>query len=173
MGLSFLTAGTAVVSGAYLATLFGGAAPEWAVWAIPVGIGLLLFGFFDLGGSPRAEVASETRLKLRLVFAATAVWVAAGLALLIAMPAAEATDPALILGLPPRAAWMIYGVGLAPGLFLPLAYALFFDEATLSERSLDHLREVAKRVAAENGKDGGARGGGARDSGAANTPDAR
>jgi len=149
VGLTTLSLGTGIAALAYLVTLVGGEAPGWGAGAIAVSIGLLLFGLLDLGGSPRGADRKGSGATLRWVFAGTALWVGAGLALLVVMPAADTTDPQLILGLPPRAAWMIFGVGLAPGLFVPLAYALFFDQVTLSESSLERLRETARRVAEE------------------------
>lgn len=55
------------------------------------------------------------------------------------LPPDTATGP-LWLGLPPRAAIILYGVGVAPLLILPLAYAWHFERLTLSADGLAHLR---------------------------------
>ena len=46
----------------------------------------------------------------------------------------------LWLGLPPRAAVVLYVIGFLPVLVLPLAYALTFDALTLSEADLARAR---------------------------------
>jgi hypothetical protein len=53
-----------------------------------------------------------------------------------------------VLGLPRRAAIVLYGIGLLPLFVLPVAYALTFDEMTLSEEDLERVRRAA--AAAQN-----------------------
>jgi hypothetical protein len=43
-------------------------------------------------------------------------------------------------GLPRRAALVLYGVGILPALFLPLAYALTFRERTLDAGDIERIR---------------------------------
>lgn len=66
---------------------------------------------------------------------------------LLALPGVDAADATLVLGLPRRAAFLLLGVGLAPGLILPLAYARVFDDQTLSDDDLERLKQAAERVA--------------------------
>jgi hypothetical protein len=47
----------------------------------------------------------------------------------------------LVLGLPRRAALLLYGVGLLPGPVLSLLYAATFERSVLSRQRLDRLRE--------------------------------
>ena len=54
------------------------------------------------------------------------------------------------LGLPRRAAILIYGIGLLPVFLLPIAYAMTFDRVTLSDADLASFRE---RLAAIRGRD--------------------
>jgi len=55
------------------------------------------------------------------------------------LPGEGAGSP-LWLGLPRRAALLVYGIGLLPAFVLPLCYALSFDAAVLSRAELDRLR---------------------------------
>jgi len=79
-------------------------------------------------------------------FVLAAAWVSGGLMLLMALPGLDTPDAPLVLGLPRRAAFLLLGVGLAPALVVPLAYALVFDRETLSQDDLDRLHEAARRV---------------------------
>jgi hypothetical protein len=65
-----------------------------------------------------------------------------GAALLL--PPDEGPGAALLLGLPLRTAIVLYGVGIVPLLFLPLAYAASFDADTLTDEDLDRVRRAAK-----------------------------
>jgi type II secretory pathway component PulM len=56
----------------------------------------------------------------------------------------DPADPTLFLGLPPRAAVVLLGIGLLPLLVLPIAYALTFDEMTLNEADWEKIREAAR-----------------------------
>jgi len=57
------------------------------------------------------------------------------------MPPETATSP-LWLGLPFRAAVVLYGIGILPLFVLPFAYALTFESLTLSEADLERVRQV-------------------------------
>jgi hypothetical protein len=53
-------------------------------------------------------------------------------------------SPRLFLGLPAGAAVVLIGIGLLPLLVLPIAYALTFEDMTLSEADLARVREAAR-----------------------------
>ncbi len=61
------------------------------------------------------------------------------------LPAEQASSP-LVLGLPLRAAIVIYGVGIVPALVLPFVYARTFDSLTLSAEDLAAVREAARQA---------------------------
>jgi hypothetical protein len=63
------------------------------------------------------------------------------------MPAETGADAPLWLGLPRRAAIVLYGIGILPLFLLPFAYAWTFDAMTLSEEDL--ARVAAARRARE------------------------
>ena len=64
-------------------------------------------------------------------------------ALALTLTDGNPADPILWLGLPRRAAIIMYGVGLLPMLVLPLAYALNFERDTLDPADWDRIRNAA------------------------------
>jgi hypothetical protein len=50
------------------------------------------------------------------------------------------------MGLPARAAIVIYGIGLLPIVVLPIAYALTFDTQTLNQSDIDRVRDLARET---------------------------
>jgi hypothetical protein len=117
----------------------------WAPFALAWGTGALLSGLLALGATRRGRLSTG----VGLLFLGTGLWVAAGLTVLLALPGVDAGDAPLVFGLPRRAAFLLLGVGVAPGLVVPVAYGLLFDRHTLSQDDLDQLRKVAAEVAAE------------------------
>jgi prepilin signal peptidase PulO-like enzyme (type II secretory pathway) len=89
------------------------------------------------------------QLKIPFVFVFIVLVIGFGAAL--ALPA-EDTTSRLWLGLPLRAAIVIYGIGLLPIIVLPVAYALTFETQTLSAADLERVRALARerRTSDEN-----------------------
>ncbi|MBL0180467.1 MAG: hypothetical protein IPP98_15335 [Gemmatimonadetes bacterium] len=139
--LAMLVAGTAAVLVGYGAAWLPGGAPPWASWAMVIGMALLLPGTLLLGALRRGR--NSVRLVLIALALGLLLVVAFGAALLL--PAAGAEE-ALFLGLPRRAAIIVYGVGLVPLLFLPWAFARDFRDFGLDEARLDALRRECARV---------------------------
>ncbi len=67
---------------------------------------------------------------------------------------AEGAGARLLLGLPLRAALVLYGVGLLPIVVLPFAYAVTFDDMTLSEEDLARVRALGVAHRARRDADG-------------------
>jgi hypothetical protein len=63
----------------------------------------------------------------------------------LALPAAAGSE-AIVAGLPRRLALIIYGVGLAPFVFLPIAFAWDFDVKSLDPDALRALRERCRAL---------------------------
>ncbi|HEX6575304.1 MAG TPA: hypothetical protein VF042_10075 [Gemmatimonadaceae bacterium] len=82
------------------------------------------------------------KLPFLFIFAVLAI----GFCLALALPSDERAGSALILGLPVRAAILIYGIGLFPTLVLPVAYAITFHTQTLSEADIQRVRQVAEET---------------------------
>jgi len=60
------------------------------------------------------------------------------------LPANEGPASTLWLGLPLRAAIVIYGIGLMPVVVLPVAYALTFETQTLTADDVERVRELGR-----------------------------
>jgi len=85
-------------------------------------------------------------------FALVGVTLAGGFGLALALPAGAPGSEPLLLGLPRRAAIVVFGIGLLPVLVLPVAYALTFEAQTLRDEDLERVRAAgAARRAREAG----------------------
>lgn len=132
------------IGAAYLSAFSPGGAPEWAAWVMALAIAVLMIATMALGAARRGRLE-----RLRLPLAATFLILAAGFGTALYLPRLDAaTPPTLWLGLPPGAAIILYGVGVLPLLVAPIAYALTFDESTLSAADLEALRAAASALRA-------------------------
>ncbi len=122
---------------------------RWGVWCMVVGLALMVVSLMALGVS-RGK-GGVGRLAIPLAF--TFVVILGGFAAALLLPAEGSGDRA-VLGLPLRAAVVIYGIGLLPLLVLPLAYALTFDVMTLSEGDLARVKELGAAHAARQAREG-------------------
>lgn len=142
-----LAISVAAMGVAYGAAFLPGPPPAWAAWIAALAIPAGLVAAMALGAGSRGGLG-----KLKAPFAFVFVVLAGGFGTALALPPASAAgDPALWLGLPPRAAVVLYGVGLLPLLVVPLSYALTFDEMTLSDEDWDRVRAAASAAEDEGG----------------------
>jgi hypothetical protein len=141
-----LVVATCAIAGGYAAAFIPGGAPAWAPWLLAIGIPAALGGIMTLGAARGGTGIG----KLKFPFAFVFVVFTAGFCLALALPANEGPSSVLWLGLPARAAIIIYGIGLLPIVVLPVAYALTFDTQTLSQSDIDRVRELAAERAAAN-----------------------
>jgi hypothetical protein len=149
--------GTVAIGVVYVVTLITAASPAWGGAVFAVAIATVLVAFMLLGVSrPGARIG-----RLWLAFAYVFVVLAGGFLLALTLPE-EGAGSRLILGLPPRAAIIMYGIGLFPAFVIPLAYAATFDRLTLSEADLRRVRAMreAGRTPVEPAPAGGAAGAG-------------
>lgn len=140
--LAGLVLSTLLIAAGYASAFLPGDPPAWAPWALAMGTALVMVASMALGAARRGGIG-----RLALPFALVFLILAGGFGAALAMPGVDAADTALWLGLPPRAAIVLYGIGLLPLFFLPLAYALTFDEMTLSEADLARVRDAARALA--------------------------
>jgi hypothetical protein len=139
VALSLLFIAHVAIAAAYASAFLPGGAPPWSAWLVVLGTSLALPSVLLVG----AERAGRIGV-LWIPIALSLGVLVAGFGAVLLMPPADPADPTLWLGLPPRAAIVLYGIGLIPYLIVPVAYALTFESRTLSEADLERVREAAK-----------------------------
>ncbi|MEO8192756.1 MAG: hypothetical protein ABI681_02820 [Gemmatimonadales bacterium] len=130
------------IAAGYAAAFTPGGAPSWAPWLLAIGIPAALGAIMVLGATRGDRGIGKLKLPFLFVF----VVLASGFCLALGLAATEGPGTTLWLGLPLRAAIVIYGIGLLPIVVLPVAYALTFDTQTLSQSDIDRVRELAQRA---------------------------
>jgi hypothetical protein len=136
--------GALAIALAYGAAFLPGATTV-APWLMMVGIALLVCSLCLLGTRRRGGARP---LALLIGLALLALVLLGGFGAALVLPPEGAAAP-LLLGLPRRAALLVYGIGLLPALFLPLIYAFSFDAAVLSQAELRELRSQLADLARE------------------------
>jgi len=131
---------TCAIALGYASAFMPGGAPGWAPWLLALGIPGALGGIMVLGAA--RERGGVGRLAIPFAFVIVTLTVGFGLAL--ALPANEGPESTLWLGLPARAALVVYGIGLMPVVILPVAYALTFETQTLTAEDVERVRQLGK-----------------------------
>lgn len=129
----------------YTAAFFPGGAPTWAPWLLALGLPLAIGAIMILGATRGQRGIGP----LKIPFAFVVLTLAVGFCAALALPASENPDSDLWLGLPARAAIVIYGVGLLPTIVLPIAYALTFQSQTLTAEDIEQVRSLARAIEKE------------------------
>jgi hypothetical protein len=135
-----LVAGILAIAFGYAAAFLPGGTPAWAPWLLAVGIPVALGAIMILGAARGRMGVGSLKYPFGFVVATLAVGFCAALAL----PATEGPLSNLWLGLPARAAIVIYGIGLLPIIVLPVAYALTFESQTLNAEDVERVRALAR-----------------------------
>jgi hypothetical protein len=131
---------TAMIAAAYGSALTSAGGPAaWAPWAFALGVPGAIVGIMVLGAS-RGRGGGVGRLIIPMAFVGLAL--ATGFGLALGLPANEGTTSTLVLGLPLRAAIILYGIGLMPIVVLPVAYALTFETQTLNAADIERVRQA-------------------------------
>jgi hypothetical protein len=140
--------GIAAIAAAYAVAFSARGTPAWAAWLLALGIPVSLTAIMILGAARGRRGIGP----LKIPFAFVALVLVIGFGAALALPATEGPLSTLWLGLPARAAIVIYGVGLLPIVVLPIAYALTFETQTLSAEDVERVRALARenQAAAEN-----------------------
>lgn len=146
---STLVIAVSAIAAGYAAAFVPGGTPEWAPWLLAIGIPAALAAMMVLGATRGDQGIGRLKLPFLFVF----VVLALGFCLALALPADEGQGSFLLLGLPLRAAIVIYGIGLIPIVVLPVAYALTFDTQTLNEADIQRVRDLALKMRGETGSD--------------------
>lgn len=144
IALTLIVLSTLAITAAYASAFLPDGPPAWAAWALAFGSTLIMVAMMALGAT-----RGGTFGRLGWAFGLVLIIVGGGFALLLALPPADPADLDLWLGLPPRAAVLLYGIGLLPAFVVPIAYALTFDAMTLSEADLARVRAARASADAE------------------------
>lgn len=139
VALAAIVASTLAIGVSYGSAFDAGGAPAWAGWLFAAATTGVVISTIALG----AIRADRGLGRLVFPFALMTLMLALGFASLFALPDAAGIEP-LLLGLPRRAAILLYGIGLLPTLVLPVAYALTFAEQTLRPEDLARVLETAR-----------------------------
>lgn len=137
---------TCCIAAAYLSAFAPGGV-RWGAWCMVVGLATMVVSLMVLG----AARGSGGVRRLAVPLAITFVVIVAGFGAALVLPP-EGSDARIVLGLPLRAALVLYGIGVVPLLVLPLAYARTFDDMTLSEADLARVGELGAAHAARQGR---------------------
>jgi hypothetical protein len=135
-----LLSGIVAIAVGYAGAFFPGGTPAWAPWLLALGIPATLGAIMILGAARGRMGIGPLKYPFAFVVAVLAIGFCAALAL----PPNEGPLSRLWLGLPVRAAIVIYGIGLLPIVVLPIAYALTFETQTLNADDLERVRELAR-----------------------------
>lgn len=136
-----LLVGVLAIAIGYAGAFFPRGTPVWAPWLLALGIPIALGAIMILGAA-RGQMGIGP---LRYPFAFVVAVLAIGFCAALALPASEGPLSKLWLGLPARAAMVIYGIGLLPIIVLPVAYALTFEAQTLSADDVKRVRELGRQ----------------------------
>jgi hypothetical protein len=141
-----LIVGILAIAIGYAGAFLPGGTPGWAPWLLALGIPTTLGAIMILGAARGRSGIGPLKYPFAFVVATLAIGFCAALAL----PASESPLSKLWLGLPVRAAIVIYGIGLLPILVLPVAYALTFETQTLSADDVEQVRVLAEENRADS-----------------------
>jgi hypothetical protein len=137
--------GMLLVAAAYGSAFLPGGTPAWGPWSMVVGMTVSMVAIMALGAARDGRIG-----RLAVPFAFVLVVFIGGFGWALAHPGTDPTNPELWLGLPPRAAIVMYIVGFLPLLVVPVAYALTFDGQTLRAEDLERVRRF--RTAADRAR---------------------
>lgn len=146
IALRLLVVGLLAAIAAYGDALVAGAATTTSAWLMALALVLVLPATLALG----ARRSRGTRRLAVCVAVLLGGVLAAGFALALGLPDLGSSEP-LWLGLPRRAAIIVYGVGLIPLLFLPWAYARTHAGADLDAATIADLADRCAALQREHG----------------------
>ncbi len=139
LALFGLVVSTVSIVIAYALAFLPGGAGNVAALLMIFGIATMAVSLMTLGAVRSGEKLGVLALAFGFVF----VVLMAGFAIALLLPDADNAATRLFLGLPPRAAIVIYGIGFLPVLVLPLVYAATFEARTLTEEDIRRVKEAA------------------------------
>lgn len=126
--------GIACAYGSAFASATAGAGP----WLMALSLPVCLVAVMTLGAVRPGRGLGALLFPFSLVF----ILVCGGFFVALFLPT-ESIASRLVFGLPVRATVIIYGVGILPLFVLPIAYALTFDQVTLTDDDVAKIRAMA------------------------------
>lgn len=140
-GIVAFTVGVTLVAVAYGVAFAGGGASPWAAYVMVVGVALTLAGTLVVGALRDGVGAGRILATAGFLF----VVLVAGFGAALLLPSEGAAGP-LLLGLPRRAAILLYGIGILPIVVLPFVYARDFSDRGSDQETIDDLRRACRRL---------------------------
>ena len=135
LALAAILLGTAAIGVAYASAFLPGDPPRWAAWVFALGMTTALVATIALGALREGHGLG----RLVIPFVIVTALLVGGFAVMLGLPDDLGASEPLFLGLPRRAAVVLYFIGLLPTLVLPVAYALTFAEQTLRPEDLERV----------------------------------
>jgi len=127
--------GTIGIGAAYVSAFFPDTLGKAGPYVMAVALPVCMIATMVLGAVRGSRGLGALMWPILLVF----LLVGGGFLLALQLPP-DTVDGPYWLGLPRRAAVVLYGVGILPLFVLPLAYAFTFDALTLSDEDLARVR---------------------------------
>lgn len=140
--LAALVLSIAAIGFSYAAAIVAGGMPTWSPWVMSIATSLAMIATMALGAARTGRSDGGLR-RLLIPFGAVLFIMLGAFAAALLLPGGA--EP-LLLGLPRRAAIVLYGIGVLPALILPITYALTFDELTLTAEDIERVREAASQA---------------------------
>lgn len=141
---------TCLLAAAYASAFMPGPPPAWSGWLFAAGTTGVLLATLTLGAARRDRGLGRLVIPFVVMF----VLLGGGFLTVFLLPDGLGAAEPLVLGLPQRAAVVLYVIGLLPTIVLPVAYALTFADQTLRPEDLERVLELARqsRLRAESEK---------------------
>lgn len=140
VALGAIVLSTCAIGAGYASAFLPGDPPVWAGWVFAAGTTGVLVATLALGAMRRDRGMG----RLVTPFIIMTVLLGGGFAAVFILPGDLGANEPLLLGLPRRAAILLYGIGLLPTFVLPVAYALTFSDQTLRPADLARVLEAAR-----------------------------
>jgi hypothetical protein len=148
--LAAIVLSTCLIAAAYGSAFMEGGAPRWAGWLFAAGTTGVLLATLVLGAARRDRGLG----RLVVPFVIMLALLGGGFLAVFLLPQDMGAAEPLVLGLPRRAAVVLYVIGLLPTLVLPVAYALTFADQTLRPEDMERVLAAARARGAALARDG-------------------
>ena len=135
VALRLVVVGAVGIALAYASAFGGGTVARWGPMLMAVSLPVCMFAVMTFGAVREGRKVGALALPFAIVF----LLVTGGFIAALLLPP-DTVNGVYWLGLPRRAAVIVYGVGLLPLFVLPIAYALTFDALTLSDEDIARVR---------------------------------